>query len=95
LQHSILITQEDFRYEFANLRLVFNQEDCFISALDPLRSDRHFAYGNFYWTGGGKIDSEGRALPRFADYFNPALVLLDNAIDGCQSQPGPFDLRRS
>jgi len=90
LQHSILITQENFRYEFANLRLVFNQEDCFISTLDPLRSDSHFANGSFYWTGGGKIDSEGRALPRFTGDFDPALVLLDDAIDGCQSQTGAF-----
>ena len=38
----------------------------------------------------GKEDVEGAALADFAADFDPALVLLDNAIDGGQAQAGAF-----
>ena len=40
--------------------------------------------------GGGKEDPEGGARTDFAGDFDPALVLLDDAVDGGQAEAGAF-----
>src|SRR5262249_9166038 len=85
-QHAVSETLQYLLGRVAQVVVVFRDENAF-------RSPAHGEYGLFFSYVGRtvakrQVNAEGRSQARRAVHVNEALVLLDDAVDGGQSQTG-------
>src|ERR1039458_6893953 len=89
------LLQQHLPNQFPHLLIILGQQDRLVSGVGnrgPFRTDRRFAG----LISGGPIDLKRRAESEFTVEGNLAAVLLDNAVDHTQTQPGtlPNGFRR-